>query len=145
MAGESSAILLAGPAVGHNTAMMHGDDAVPERSAASAVDPYAVGAGAADIRPAQPIDTDALPTLYHDHSFWGMTVTQFLGAFNDNLFKQLMLLLSLKVAGQDRQWEAMFVFSVPFVIFSGYAGYLADRHSKRAIIMLAKIAEIWSC
>ena len=42
-----------------------------------------------------------------------MTVTQFLGAFNDNLFKQLMLLLSLKVAAQDRQPVAMFVFSAP--------------------------------
>ena len=30
----------------------------------------------------------------------------------------------------------------PFVIFSGYAGYLADRHSKRIIIVLAKVAEI---
>jgi MFS family permease len=135
-------VLPVGPAVGHNTAMMHGDDTVSKRSAADAVNPYPAGAGAADNRPTQPIDTDALPTLYRDHSFWGMIVTQFLGAFNDNLFKQLMLLLALKVAGQDRQWEAMFVFSVPFVIFSGYAGYLADRHSKRAIIMLAKVAEI---
>jgi acyl-[acyl-carrier-protein]-phospholipid O-acyltransferase/long-chain-fatty-acid--[acyl-carrier-protein] ligase len=71
-----------------------------------------------------------------------MTVTQFLGAFNDNLFKQLMLLLSLKVAAQDRQPVAMFVFSAPFLLFSGYAGYLADRHSKRTVIVLAKIAEI---
>ena len=101
-----------------------------------------MGAGAAGIRPVRLIDTDTLPTLYRDHCFWGMIVTQFLGAFNDNLFKQLMLLLALKVAGQDRQWEAMFVFSAPFVIFSGYAGYLADRHSKRAIIVLAKVAEI---
>lgn len=71
-----------------------------------------------------------------------MTVTQFLGAFNDNLFKQLILLLSLKVADQDRQPIAMFVFSVPFVIFSGYAGYLADRHSKQMIIVISKAAEI---
>jgi hypothetical protein len=41
------------------------------------------------------LDTTALPTLYADKSFWGMTVTQFLGAFNDNLFKQLVLLLSI--------------------------------------------------
>jgi len=89
-----------------------------------------------------PTAGDGLPTLYRDSSFWGMTVTQFLGAFNDNLFKQIILLLALKVAAQDRQWEAMFVFSAPFVIFSGYAGYLADRYSKRTIIVLAKVAEI---
>lgn len=84
-----------------------------------------------------------MPPLHRDSSFLGMTVTQFLGAFNDNLFKQLMLLLSLKVSDQvDRQPVAMFVFSVPFVIFSGYAGYLADRYSKRTIIVLAKVAEI---
>jgi MFS family permease len=71
-----------------------------------------------------------------------MTVTQFLGAFNDNLFKQLMLLLALTVSTVDRQPIAMFVFSFPFILFSGYAGYLADRFSKRRIIVLSKVAEI---
>ena len=42
---------------------------------------------------------DALPELYHDSSFWGMAATQFLGAFNDNLFKQLVLLLSISAIG----------------------------------------------
>ncbi len=71
-----------------------------------------------------------------------MTVTQFLGAFNDNLFKQLILLLALKVAERDLQWTAMFVFSAPFVLFSGYAGYRADRHSKQWVIVVSKAAEI---
>jgi MFS family permease len=83
-----------------------------------------------------------MPRLYRDSSFWGMTVTQFWGAFNDNLFKQLMLLLSLKVAVQDRQHIAMAVFSMPFVLFSGFAGFLADRYSKRTIVVLSKFAEI---
>jgi MFS family permease len=87
---------------------------------------------------------EELPSLYHDRSFWGMTVTQFLGAFNDNLFKQLMLLLSLKVATEsgDLQPVAMVVFSAPFLLFSGYAGYLADRFRKQRIIVLCKVAEI---
>ena len=38
-------------------------------------------------------DRDGAPLL-QDSAFWGMTATQFLGAFNDNLFKQLLLLLS---------------------------------------------------
>jgi acyl-[acyl-carrier-protein]-phospholipid O-acyltransferase/long-chain-fatty-acid--[acyl-carrier-protein] ligase len=44
---------------------------------------------------ASPLDHAKLPTLYRDLAFWGMTVTQFLGAFNDNLFKQLVMFLSL--------------------------------------------------
>lgn len=85
---------------------------------------------------------DALPPLYHDRAFWGMTTTQFLGAFNDNLFKQLMLLLSLKVGGWDLQGVAMIVFSIPFIALSGFAGYLSDRNSKRPIIIASKVAEI---
>ncbi len=87
-------------------------------------------------------EVDRLPPLYQDRSFWGMTITQFLGAFNDNLFKQLMLLLALKVAVADRQPVAMLVFSAPFLLFSGFAGYLSDRYSKRWIVVLSKVAEI---
>jgi acyl-[acyl-carrier-protein]-phospholipid O-acyltransferase/long-chain-fatty-acid--[acyl-carrier-protein] ligase len=77
-----------------------------------------------------------------DRAFWGMTATQFLGAFNDNLFKQLMLLLALKVAVRDMQPVAMMVFSLPFLLFSGYAGFLSDRFSKLSIIVPSKVAEI---
>lgn len=92
-------------------------------------------------------DKEALPRLYRDVAFWGMTVTQLFGAFNDNLFKQLMLLLAVPVGlgavfQQDQQGLATIVFSLPFVLFSGYAGFLADRYSKQPIIVLAKVAEI---
>lgn len=88
------------------------------------------------------------PSLYADVSFWGMTATQFLGAFNDNLFKQLLLLLSVMVsisAGEetrDLQGIAMIVFALPFLFLSGFAGYVSDRFSKRNVILLAKVAEI---
>ncbi|MDG2382967.1 MAG: MFS transporter [Pirellulaceae bacterium] len=84
--------------------------------------------------------------LMRDISFWGMSITQFLGAFNDNLYKQLVLLLSIPVVvssfQQDQQDIATIVFSLPFVLFSGYAGYLSDRYSKRRIIVASKVAEI---
>jgi acyl-[acyl-carrier-protein]-phospholipid O-acyltransferase/long-chain-fatty-acid--[acyl-carrier-protein] ligase len=88
-----------------------------------------------------------LPPLYADTAFWGMTATQFFGAFNDNLFKQLMLLLAVPVGlasvqVKDQQGLATFVFSLPFVLFSGYAGFLADRYSKQPIMVLSKVAEI---
>ncbi|MCA9125913.1 MAG: MFS transporter [Planctomycetales bacterium] len=95
------------------------------------------------------------PGLLVDRAFWGMICTQFLGAFNDNLYKQLMLLLAVPAvliaaseAGEgqamtsDIQGWATFVFSAPFVIFSGFAGYLSDRFSKTPIIVLCKVAEV---
>jgi MFS family permease len=91
------------------------------------------------------IDKSNLPTLGRDRSFYGMTVTQFLGAFNDNLFKQLVMLYCLDVkarSGVDYQSWAQAIFAIPFVLFSGMAGWLADRNSKRTIVVLAKVAEI---
>jgi MFS family permease len=106
-------------------------------------------------------DNSALESnLNQSRSFWGMTLTQFLGAFNDNLYKQLMLLLAVPavLAGaaavsstnggnggavsSDTQGWATLVFSLPFVLFSGYAGYLSDRFSKTVVIVLSKYAEV---
>ena len=94
-------------------------------------------------------DRAALPSLYTDRSFWGMTVTQFFGAFNDNLFKQLILLLSISVAAEgnsksvdDNQWLPMLVFAAPFLMFTGIAGYFSDKLGKRGIIVGCKVAEI---
>lgn len=100
--------------------------------------------------PRPPIDAQTLPTLYRDRSFWGMTATQFFGAFNDNLFKQLVLLLAVNLAvqraagsgGPNQQGIAMLIFSAPFVIFATVAGFVADRFSKRTIVVAAKLAEI---
>ncbi len=84
--------------------------------------------------------------ILSDRSFWGLAVTQFFGAFNDNLYKQLMLLLAIPAIGanisEDTQGWATTVFSLPFVLLSSLAGYLSDRHSKSRIIVLCKIAEI---
>jgi acyl-[acyl-carrier-protein]-phospholipid O-acyltransferase/long-chain-fatty-acid--[acyl-carrier-protein] ligase len=96
------------------------------------------------VDPKQP-SSSHLPTLGRDRAFWGMTVTQFLGAFNDNLFKQLVLLFCIDVkfhTAQDYQSWAQAIFAIPFVLFSGMAGWLADRYSKRTIVVLAKVAEI---
>jgi len=77
-------------------------------------------------------------------SFRNFVATQFLGAFNDNAFRQLILLLAVggTLGDVPLQSIAAAVFSLPFVIFSGYAGSLADRCSKTTIIVLMKFAEI---
>lgn len=98
----------------------------------------------------EPLAHRGLPPLLQDKSFWGMTATQFLGAFNDNLFKQLMLLLAVPIAAAavngvtvtDQQGLATIIFSLPFVLFSGFAGYLSDRFSKQRVIVACKVAEI---
>jgi|JI9StandDraft_2_1071091.scaffolds.fasta_scaffold16723_1 MFS family permease len=101
--------------------------------------------------------TELATSLATNKSFWGMLLTQFLGAFNDNVYKQLVLLMAMPVTvavagaaggagavtqGADSQGWATFVFSLPFVLFSGYAGYLSDRFSKTPIIVYSKVAEI---
>ncbi|MBX3438971.1 MAG: MFS transporter [Planctomycetaceae bacterium] len=83
-----------------------------------------------------------------DRAFWGMTATQFLGAFNDNLFKQMVLLICVDYVAANRltsdpyQTTAGALFALPFVLFSGFAGWLSDRISKRRVIVLSKVAEI---
>ncbi|MBC8356819.1 MAG: MFS transporter [Planctomycetes bacterium] len=90
--------------------------------------------------------SDESSALLSDRSFRGITATQFLGAFNDNLFKQALLLLFVAVpvadGTRDLQWLGTLVFSVPFILFSGYAGFLSDRSGKRTVIYFSKVAEI---
>lgn len=91
---------------------------------------------------------ERLPSVRRDLTFWAMTSTQFLGAFNDNLFKQLVLLLCTDMyrrsaAGPDSfQTLAGLFFALPFVMFSGFAGYLSDLYHKKTVIILCKMAEI---
>jgi len=80
--------------------------------------------------------------------FKGLLVTQFLGAFNDNAFKLVISLLAVKLfidqPGVASKYIALAggLFILPFILFSAYAGYLADRYSKKRIIVLAKFAEV---
>lgn len=87
------------------------------------------------------------PPLFRDRSFWGMTATQFLGAFNDNVFKQLVLLLCVDyrhqgVVEKDPQSVAQATFALSFVLLSGVSGWLSDRYRKRNIVVWAKVLEI---
>ncbi|MCB9883344.1 MAG: MFS transporter [Planctomycetes bacterium] len=84
--------------------------------------------------------------LRRDRSFLAYVFTQFLGAFNDNVFKQTILLLAVLQTGQqsadDLQPLATGLFALPFLLFSGFAGSLSDRYSKTRIIWWCKVAEI---
>lgn len=65
-----------------------------------------------------------------------------LGTFNDNFFKQAALLLAVTSGMHAFQGQATFLFALPFVLLSAWAGWLADRFSKKTIIVWAKLLEV---
>jgi acyl-[acyl-carrier-protein]-phospholipid O-acyltransferase/long-chain-fatty-acid--[acyl-carrier-protein] ligase len=70
--------------------------------------------------------------------------TQFLGAFNDNTFKIVVSLIAVDAATEGSGYLSLVgvIFMVPFFLFSGYAGQLADIHSKRTVLVLTKGFEV---
>ena len=78
--------------------------------------------------------------------FWCLFATQFQGAFSDNVFKWLVLFLVMEGMTRDRKDELApiigAVFALPFILFSMFAGMLADKHSKRRIAVGTKMAEV---
>jgi acyl-[acyl-carrier-protein]-phospholipid O-acyltransferase/long-chain-fatty-acid--[acyl-carrier-protein] ligase len=79
--------------------------------------------------------------------FWALIVTQFQGAFSDNVLKNLVVFMILgmnvSLAGQHRIGELVgALFALPFILFSMAGGFLADRFSKRTITLGVKNFEI---
>ncbi len=69
--------------------------------------------------------------------------TQFLGAFNDNVFKIVVSFLAMEAMGPvDGVALVGAIFILPFLLFSGYAGHLADRYSKRSVLVWMKWLEV---
>ncbi|RKY04753.1 MAG: acyl-[ACP]--phospholipid O-acyltransferase, partial [Planctomycetota bacterium] len=79
-------------------------------------------------------------------SFDWHNATQFLGALNDNVFQGLMIFFLIGTLGTDRKADinamAAIIFVVPFLLFTPFAGSLADWFSKRQIIVMAKAVEL---
>src|ERR1700740_1784596 len=72
---------------------------------------------------------------------------QFLNAFNDNVYKLVVSLLAVLAPAQKASSGALlslagFIFIVPFLLFSGHAGQLADKFEKRSVVILTKAIEI---
>jgi len=79
--------------------------------------------------------------------FRALLVTQFFGAFNDNAFKLVVSLFAINVFVKQSGGTAYLslpaaIFILPFLLFSTYAGFLADRISKHKIIIGAKVFEL---
>ena len=86
--------------------------------------------------------------LLRRRNFLPLFLTQFLNAFNDNLYKTAMVMLVTYQIYQDPTREAVFnavaggIFILPFFLFSALSGQLADWRDKAGIIRVVKTAEI---
>lgn len=81
--------------------------------------------------------------------FLPLFVVQVLGAFNDNVFKNAMIILftyqltqSAGLDGKLMVTVAAGIFILPFFLFSAFAGQVADKFEKSALIRKIKLAEI---
>ncbi len=71
-----------------------------------------------------------------------MAVTYSLGVFNDNFFKQAVLLLAVGAGMSSLQGRATELFSLPFILFSAWGGWLADRFTKKRVVIGVKFLEL---
>ncbi|MNJ27017.1 Lysophospholipid transporter LplT [compost metagenome] len=86
-------------------------------------------------------------SLLGKRRFLPFFITQSLGAFNDNLFKQsliLAILYKLAIDGDRSIWinVCALLFILPFFLFSALAGQFGEKFAKDALIRLIKLAEI---
>ncbi|MBK8793741.1 MAG: MFS transporter [Holophaga sp.] len=74
--------------------------------------------------------------------FAAMAGSYFLGTFNDNFFKQAVMLLAITMGMKKFQGLVGMAFTVPFILFAAPAGWFADRFPKRNIVIGAKSIEL---
>ncbi|MCA9581233.1 MAG: MFS transporter [Myxococcales bacterium] len=87
--------------------------------------------------------------LLRDRRLWPLFWTQFLGAANDNFFKNALVIMvayrGMSAFGLDPNQlviAASGIFILPFFLFSAMAGQLADKFSKTTLVRWTKAAEI---
>lgn len=94
-------------------------------------------------------------TQEEKHPLRGLLIAQFCGAFNDNAWKLMVALLAirqataqmapgpgLETAAQTQTALTFIIFTLPLVLLSLVGGTLADRLSKRTVIIAIKIVEV---
>ncbi len=79
-------------------------------------------------------------------TFGWHNATQFTGALNDNLFK-LLIIYALATAWPDKAADTTLaivgiIFAIPFLLFLGAGGILADRFAKNRVVRGVKLLEI---
>jgi len=81
--------------------------------------------------------------------FLPLFMTQFFGAFNDNLFKNaLVILITYKIATDNNSYSTQLVnlafglFTLPTLLFSYLSGQLSDKVNRAHVAKWVKLAEI---
>ncbi len=88
--------------------------------------------------------------------FVGVLLTQFLGSFNDNLLRWLSVCVGEQIGHlsgtmnkeQEASWKTLMLvlggvaFTLPYLFLMPLAGSLADRFSKRSVMIVMKVVEI---
>ena len=80
--------------------------------------------------------------------FWNLMFTQFQGAFSDNALRWLVIfpvLASVTLSETDKEnfaGHASLLFAIPFLLFATIGGWMADRFSKRSVMIGVKAGEI---
>ncbi|WP_018863960.1 MFS transporter [Thioalkalivibrio sp. ARh3] len=72
--------------------------------------------------------------------------TVFINALNDNFFRLVVIFIAIRqfvAEGEGTFYYSLvgFVFLLPFVVFSPWAGYISDRYSKKVVIVTTRLAE----
>ena len=87
--------------------------------------------------------------LFKRRRFSAMFFTQFLGAFNDNIFKQALILVLTYTAASQLGVEvsilnnlAAMLFILPYFLFSALAGQIADKYEKSKLTQFIKVLEL---
>ncbi|GAB4011622.1 MAG: MFS transporter [Bdellovibrio sp.] len=87
--------------------------------------------------------------IFGDKRFWPLFWTQFLGALNDNFFKNaLVMMITYKAVSLWGLSADLLVplaggiFIFPFFIFSATGGQVADRYGKHTVMKIVKFLEI---
>jgi len=86
-------------------------------------------------------------SLLNFRGFQPFLYAQFLGALNDNLLKIVVSMFAIhadSATNRDSTYLSLAgaVFILPFILFSGYAGFISDRFNKRSVIIATKSTEI---
>ncbi len=87
--------------------------------------------------------------LLRENRFRPFFLTQFFGAFNDNVFKNALFILIAFQSSYSGSTDSTniinlgaILFITPFLLFSAVAGQIADRYEKSSLIRRIKLAEI---
>ncbi len=86
--------------------------------------------------------------IWRSKRFLPLLITQFLGAFNDNLFKNTLLVFVAYKLTMSEQTVSIYtnmaagIFMLPYFLFSALAGMLADKFNRSKLVRILKLTEL---